>query len=211
MDAHDLTEPGQRPLPAQPAVPEVPSGGLPYEHLRAIYDLFPNALTAMEPAGAKAPHSTAELVQLLNDTTYQARVDALLRRDEAAVTHYRAADQPLLTRAPVEAHLLSAWPVEAHTADRTAVPAWVWKYSALALSTGGAIALTGYGIGAAAPGLAQLPAIFTTAGQALMSLAVLVIAIGVFLASRRGQRSTSQSGTTVNIRRAIFRRSNFRG
>ncbi|MDJ0342808.1 hypothetical protein QMK19_23170 [Streptomyces sp. H10-C2] len=208
MDAHDLTEPKHHPLPA--ALPEEPTvGGLPYEHLRAIWDLFPDAFAAVEPSGAPASQPRAELVRLLNDTSYRARVDELLRRDESAVAYYRAPEQAELYRTLAGAHLLPASPAGSGTPDRPAVPSWVWKYSALALSTGGAIALGGYGIGAAAPGLAQLPAIFATAGQALMSLAVVVVLVGVVLASRGAQRSTSKGGTTVNIRRAVFRRSNF--
>ncbi|TXS35418.1 hypothetical protein EAO77_36780, partial [Streptomyces sp. t39] len=95
----------------------------------------------------------------------------------------------------------------AMVAPQRAVPAFVWKYSALALSTGGSIALAGVGIGAAAPTLAQLPAILTATGQVVMSVAGLFVLVFLALAAR----GASRGGTTVNIRKAVFRRNKFHG
>ncbi|GAB7036020.1 hypothetical protein AB0G35_24085 [Streptomyces sp. NPDC021749] len=91
------------------------------------------------------------------------------------------------------------------------MPAFVWKYSAIALSTGGGIALAGVGVGAAAPTLAQLHAILTATGQAVMSVAGLFVLIFLALAVRGASRGNGGGGTTVNIRKAVFRRSKFHG
>ncbi|MFI0908200.1 hypothetical protein ACH4TE_32505 [Streptomyces sioyaensis] len=59
--------------------------------------------------------------------------------------HLREQQHRLDTTAPPSPQP-PAWAPSAPPAA-TAVPAWVWRYSALALSTGGAVGLAGWGIG----------------------------------------------------------------
>ncbi|WP_405403096.1 hypothetical protein [Streptomyces sp. NBC_01104] len=65
----------------------------------------------------------------------------------------------------------------------------------------------GYGIGPAAPGLAAIDDILAALGQAVMSIAVVAVLAALRLASRSGKAS----GTTVNIKKAVFKRSRFHG
>ncbi|MCZ4101016.1 hypothetical protein, partial [Streptomyces sp. H39-C1] len=150
------------------------------------------------------------------DEAYMARVYDLVRREEA-LNYLRAQyQQGALAPAPTYAQVMAPAPAPAlppavPAAPQHTVPAFVWKYSALALSTGGGIALAGVGIGAAAPTLAQLPAILTATGQAVMSLAGLFVLVCLALAVRGASRGSGGSGTTVNIRKAVFRRNKFHG
>ncbi|MFJ1832155.1 hypothetical protein ACIOG9_47795, partial [Streptomyces sp. NPDC088178] len=102
-------------------------------------------------------------------------------------------------------------PAPQQSPARTGVPGWVWQYSALALSSGGFIALAGYGIGAAAPGLAAIDDILAALGQAVMSIAVLAVLAALLLSGRRTRHATGPTGTTVNIRKAVIKRSHFHG
>lgn len=44
-----------------------------------------------------------------------------------------------------------------------------------------------------------------------MSIAVLAVLAALFLPGRRARRNTGPTGTTVNIRKAVFKRSHFHG
>ncbi|MFW3460455.1 hypothetical protein ACN24K_06425 [Streptomyces microflavus] len=155
----------------------------------------------------RAPIDPAEARELLSDELYMARVWSLIRREEETRTGQTrpAHDQATL---PVPAAFTN--PARRQAPAGTGVPGWVWQYSALALSTGGFAALAGYGIGAAAPGLAHIDDILAALGQAVMSIAVLAVLAALFLTSRRA-RTTGRTGTTVNIRKAVIKRSHFHG
>lgn len=205
METRDLT-----PTPTEPsqtiAAPQVhvPTAGMAYDGLEEIWKLFPGAHpNAGPPLPSRYAHLTPEAVQLLSDTAYRARVEDLVRQDEAIM-----AARAALTPVAQPPQLLPAAARESKPAA-PAVPAFVWKYSAIALSTGGGIALAGYGIGAAAPGLAVIDDLLAAAGKAVMSVAVLVLAIGVLLGSLGGAGKTG--GTVVTIRKAIFKRNRFQG
>lgn len=157
------------------------------------------------PATGHAPIDPAEVRELLSDELYMARVWSLIRREEETHTHLPA---PATTRPAVPAALTG--PARRQVPAGTGVPGWVWQYSALALSTGGFAALAGYGIGAAAPGLAHIDDILAALGQAVMSIAVLAVLSALLLTGRRA-RPTGRTGTTVNIRKAVFKRSHFHG
>ncbi len=146
----------------------------------------------------------ADARDLLSDELYMARVWSLIRREEETCTTLQptAPQHPVQPSAPMPATFTQP-------PAPTRVPGWVWQYSALTLSTGGLIALTGIGIGAAAPGLAQLDNILAAAGQALMSFAALAFVVALVLAARpTGRRG---SGTTVNIRKAVIKRNRIYG
>ncbi|MFD8732518.1 hypothetical protein [Streptomyces sp. NPDC059611] len=155
----------------------------------------------------RTPIDPAEARELLSDELYMARVWSLIRREEetrtgqTTPTHHQATP-------PVPATLTS--PAHQQAPAATGVPGWVWQYSALALSTGGFVALAGYGIGAAAPGLAHIDDILAALGQAVMTIAVLAVLAALFLTSRRAY-TTGRTGTTVNIRKAVIKRSHFHG
>ncbi|MFE2045327.1 hypothetical protein ACFXAZ_31310 [Streptomyces sp. NPDC059477] len=184
--------------------------GLPEEDLRRIWALFPGShphatTTAQQPA-----HDTA---LLLADDAYLARVHDLVRREQVLAPAGAQREQ-LLTPIPVPVsapvRLLPAAASDP-VMPQQRVPAFVWKYSALALSTGGGVALAGIGVGAAAPGLVALEGVLAAAGQAVMSVAALILLIGLALAGRGTTRGGGAAGTTVNIRRAVFRRNRFHG
>lgn len=152
-----------------------------------------------------APIDPAEARELLSDELYMARVWSLIHREEETHTHLTT---PATTRPAVPAALTG--PARPQAPATTGMPGWVWQYSALALSTGGFVALAGYGIGAAAPGLAHIDDILAALGQAVMSIAVLAVLAALFLTSRRA-RPNGRTGTTVNIRKAVIKRSHFHG
>ncbi|MER5358864.1 hypothetical protein [Streptomyces sp. NPDC002785] len=157
----------------------------------------------------RTPIDPAEARELLSDELYMARVWSLIRREEETRTGHPA---PTSAPDPVPAAFTGRTaPAPQQSPTTSGVPGWVWKYSALALSSGGFIALAGYGIGAAAPGLAAIDDILAALGQAVMSIAVLAVLAALFLTGRRTHRSTGPAGTTVNIRRAVFKRSHFHG
>ncbi|MEU5900257.1 hypothetical protein [Streptomyces venezuelae] len=196
----------------------LPTAALPYEGFEDIWALFPGARPGTRTNGLQAMSAPIPgAAGFDTEEAYMARVEDLVRREQALANlreHYtRAALTPVpdharLTAAPGPT-FLPAKPA----AQRRVVPAFVWKYSAIALSTGGATALAGIGVGAAAPGLAEIPDILAAAGQLVMGtafLAALIILIGLFLTGGSGSRRT-KSGTTVNIRKAVFRRNKFRG
>ncbi|MFI1906593.1 hypothetical protein ACH444_11970 [Streptomyces microflavus] len=164
----------------------------------------PTPATQPPPATCHAPIDPAEARELLSDELYMARVWSLIRREEETHT---GQTPPAHDEAgpPVPAALTGHPRPQAPT--HTGVPGWVWQYSALALSTGGFVALAGYGIGAAAPGLAHIDDILAALGQAVMSVAVLAVLAALFLTSRRTR--TGRTGTTVNIRKAVIKRSHF--
>lgn len=160
------------------------------------------------PAAAdRAPIDPAEARELLSDELYMARVWSLIRRGEETRTGQTPPAHAQATPA-VPAALTN--PARRQAPAGTGVPGWVWQYSALAVSTGGFVALAGYGIGAAAPGLAHLDDILAALGQAVMSIAVLAVLAALFLTGRR-TRTTGRTGTTVNIRKAVIKRSRFHG
>ncbi|GAA0897960.1 MULTISPECIES: hypothetical protein [Streptomyces violaceusniger group] len=201
-----------------PPTPGTPTIGLPYDGLEEIWALFPEARPGTQTTGLPVPAAPAHAAAgLYTDEAYMARVYDLVRREET-LTHIRAQYQQAAIQAalaPVAVHPQIVTPASAPpspptpTQPQRAVPAFVWKYSALALSTGGGIALAGIGVGAAAPTLAQIPAILTATGQAVMSVAGLFVLVFLALAAR-GTRS-GRGGTTVNIRKAVFRRNKFHG
>ncbi|EGJ72742.1 hypothetical protein STTU_p0129 (plasmid) [Streptomyces sp. Tu6071] len=209
MEPRDLTLTDQTPAP--------PAVALPYEGLEKIWELFPDARPGAGGLPAPTPHTA---VGLPTDEAYMARVYDLVRREEA-LNHIRAQYQQAaahvaLAPAPVYPQIVAQTPAPAlppapAPEPQRAVPAYVWKYSALTLSTGGCIALTGVGIGAAAPTLAQIPAILTATGQVLMSGTVLVVVVLLLLALRGTGGGGGRGGNTFNIRKAVFRRNTFRG
>ncbi|MET9535557.1 hypothetical protein ABZY02_34245 [Streptomyces sp. NPDC006649] len=211
MEPRDLTLTDYQQAPPAPPATGMPTVGLPYEGLEKIWELFPDA----RPGRAQASHAVAGLP---TDEAYMARVDDLVRREEA-LNYIRAQyQQAALAPAPVYPQIVApasapALPPAVPAAPQRAVPAFVWKYSAIALSTGGGIALAGIGVGAAAPTLAQLPAILTATGQAVMSLAGLFVLVFLAMAVRGASRGSGGDGggTTVNIRKAVFRRNKFHG
>ncbi|MFJ1675445.1 hypothetical protein ACIODT_10530 [Streptomyces sp. NPDC088251] len=160
------------------------------------------------PVTSRTPIDPAEARELLSDELYMARVWSLIRREEETLT----GTAPTTAPAPVPAAFTSRTaPAPQQTPAAAGVPGWVWQYSALALSSGGFIALAGYGIGAAAPGLAAIDDILAALGQAVMSIAVLAVLAALLLSGRRARRSTGPTGTTVNIRKAVIKRSHFHG
>ncbi|MFF1497405.1 hypothetical protein [Streptomyces sp. NPDC058304] len=202
----------QAPVPSS----NMPTAGLPYAGLRHIWNLFPDAHPGTRTSGLPAMQPPANAA-LLTDEQYLARVQDLVHREEV-IAYVRAQyEQAALAPVPVRGQLLRARPYERQpepAAPQRAVPAYVWKYSALALSSGGFIALAGVGIGAAAPGLAEIPAILTAAGQAVMGaafVAALVVLIALGLTGNHTARGQAGTGTTVNIRKAVFRRNKFHG
>ncbi|MCX5340512.1 hypothetical protein [Streptomyces atratus] len=163
------------------------------------------------PVTGRTPIDPAEARELLSDELYMARVWSLIRREEEET---RTGQMALTgTLAPAAASVSSTF--TGHTAPapqppaRAGVPGWVWQYSALALSSGGFIALAGYGIGAAAPGLAAIDDILAALGQAVMSIAVLAVLAALLLTGRRTRHTTGPTGTTVNIRKAVIKRNHF--
>ncbi|MEF9912127.1 hypothetical protein RJT17_18310 [Streptomyces sp. P5-A9] len=162
---------------------------------------------APQPVAARAPIDPSQARELLADELYMARVWSLIRREEEART---GISTPAANPAPVPA-AFTAHPVPAPQAPQAGVPGWVWQYGALALSSGGFIALAGYGIGAAAPGLAAIDDILAALGQTVMSIAVLAVLAALLLTGRTGNRGARSSGTTVNIKKAVFKRSRFHG
>ncbi|MET9427917.1 MULTISPECIES: hypothetical protein [unclassified Streptomyces] len=218
MEPRDLTLAEHQQQTPTPPTTGMPTMGLPYEGLEQIWALFPDARPGARPGDlpAPAPHAAAGLY---TEEAYMARVYDLVRREEA-LQHIRAQYQQAALHAaltPVPAHpqiaapAAYALPAAAPAQPQRAIPAFVWKYSALALSTGGGIALAGVGAGAAAPTLAQLPAILTATGQAVMSVAGLFVLVFLALAVRGASRGNGGGGTTVNIRKAVFRRNKFHG
>ncbi|WP_331720194.1 hypothetical protein OG596_38970 (plasmid) [Streptomyces sp. NBC_01102] len=211
MEPRDLTLTDYQQAPPTPPATGMPTVGLPYEGLEKIWELFPEARPGGLPA--PAPHAAAGLP---TDEAYMARVYDLVRREEA-LNYIRAQyQQAALAPVPVYSQIVAPAPAPAlppavPAAPQRAVPAFVWKYSAIALSTGGGIALAGVGVGAAAPTLAQLPAILTATGQAVMSVAGLFVLVFLALAVRGASRGSAGGGTTVNIRKAVFRRNKFHG
>ncbi|MER7412585.1 hypothetical protein [Streptomyces cacaoi] len=86
-----------------------------------------------QPAPAAPPAETDPVVpeRPADDAAYMA----------ALWQHIRECEQKKSTAAPVPVWARPTPPAA------PAIPAWVWRYSALALSTGGAIGLAGWGIG----------------------------------------------------------------
>ncbi|MFJ7196118.1 MULTISPECIES: hypothetical protein [unclassified Streptomyces] len=161
------------------------------------------------PVTGRTPIDPAEARELLSDELYMARVWSLIRREEETRTGQAT---PTSTPASVPAAFTGRTaPAPQQAPARAGVPGWVWQYSALALSSGGFIALAGYGIGAAAPGLAAIDDILAALGQAVMSVAVLAVLAALLLAGRRTRHTTGPTGTTVNIRKAVIKRSHFHG
>lgn len=158
------------------------------------------------PVTGRTPIDPAEARELLSDELYMARVWSLIRREEE--THAARTGNPAAVPAAFTGRTA---PAPQQTPAATGVSGWVWRYSALALSSGGFIALAGYGIGAAAPGLDAIDDILAALGQAVMSIAVLAVLAALFLPGRRARRNTGPTGTTVNIRKAVFKRSHFHG
>ncbi|MFD8470637.1 hypothetical protein ACFV2E_01045 [Streptomyces globisporus] len=168
-----------------------------------------NARTHANPTTADSGHAPidpAEARELLSDELYMARVWSLIRREQETHTGQTPPAHDQVASA-VPAALTN--PARQQPPAAAGVPGWVWQYSALALSTGGFVALAGYGIGAAAPGLAHIDDILAALGQAVMSIAVLAVLAALFLTSRRTR--TGRTGTTVNIRKAVIKRSHFHG
>ncbi|MEV5198070.1 hypothetical protein [Streptomyces sp. NPDC053720] len=160
------------------------------------------------PATGRTPIDPAEARELLSDELYMARVWSLIRREEETLTGTAPTGTPASAPAAFTGRTAPA-PQTPRAA--TGVPGWVWQYSALALSSGGFIALAGYGIGAAAPGLDAIDDILAALGQAVMSIAVLAALAALLLAGRHTRRGAGSAGTTVNIRKAVIKRSHFHG
>lgn len=171
----------------------------------------PSALTpapAPPPLPDRLPLDPADARDLLSDDLYMARVWSLIRREEETRATLQPTAPQHLAQPPAPMPAVFTQPPAPAPAR---VPGWVWQYSALTLSTGGLIALTGIGIGAAAPGLAQLDDILAAAGQALMSFAALAFLVALVLAAKPTGRRASGSGTTVNIRKAVIKRNRIYG
>ncbi|MFJ2643928.1 hypothetical protein [Streptomyces sp. NPDC087511] len=163
------------------------------------------------PVTGRTTIDPAEARELLSDELYMARVWSLIRREEETrIGQTAPTSTPATTPVPAAFTGRTA-PAPQQSPARTGVPGWVWQYSALALSSGGFIALAGYGIGAAAPGLAAIDDILAALGQAVMSIAVLAVLAALLLAGRRTRHTTGPTGTTVTIRKAVIKRSHFHG
>ncbi|MFJ8676731.1 hypothetical protein [Streptomyces sp. NPDC093589] len=204
MDPRDLSVPAPYPAPpAPPAEASTSVEGLPYDELQRIAALFTGEHHhADHRLPALYQQMTPEARQLL-DERYMARVYDLVEREERILRM-----QGVLAPAPRYPELLA--PVRPELKPAPAVPAFVWKYSALALSTGGAIALAGVGVGAAAPTLAVLDDVLSAAGQIVMGLTVIVVALCLALGGRPSQNGSGGS-TVINISKAVIKRSRFRG
>ncbi|MFB7083299.1 hypothetical protein [Streptomyces sp. NPDC056308] len=164
------------------------------------------------PVTSRTPIDPAEARELLSDELYMARVWSLIRREEETRTgHTVSTSTPVPASVSVSSTFAGRTVPAPQPPAKTGVPGWVWQYSALALSSGGFIALAGYGIGAAAPGLAAIDDILAALGQAVMSIAVLAVLAALLLAGRRTRHTTGPTGTTVNIRKAVIKRSHFHG
>lgn len=211
MEPRDLTLIEHQQAPPTAATTGLPSVGLPYEGLEKIWELFPQA----RPGGplAAAPHAAAGL---LTDEAYMARVYELLRREEALKYLRAQYEQAPLAPVPVYSQVMAPAPAPAlpptvPAAPQRAVPAFVWKYSAIALSTGFGIAAAGEGVRAATPALAKVPAIMTATGGLVMSVTGLCVVILLLIALGSGSKGSGGAGTTVKIRKAVFRRNKFYG
>lgn len=207
MEIHPLPPDQQQPAVAE-AQPRAHSDldALPYEELERILRVFtePQGPHPASHVPAPYPQLTPDVQRLLSDQLYMARVRDLTLLEEHRLRQQRGQ----LTPAPQYLELpASIAPTQ--KAPSPHVPAFVWKYSAIALSTGGGIALAGYGVGAAAPGLAVVDDLLTAAGQFVMWLAVLAVALGLVVLGRGSSKSTC--GSVVNIRKAVFKRNRFKG
>lgn len=208
MDTRDHPSPAlvRQAQPAETA-PDALSN-LPYDELLRIAQIFaPDQVLTKGHGGGEqnlpAPQQplTHEVQHLANEQ-YMARVHALHEQEER-ILRMRAVLDP----APQYPQLA---PPAALAPPKPVIPASVWKYSAITLSTGGGIALTGYGIGAAAPGLALLDDVLEAAGQFVMGATALVIVVCLALFARPAQK-TGGSGTVINIGKAIFKKGRFHG
>ncbi|WP_431984113.1 hypothetical protein [Streptomyces qinglanensis] len=176
---------------------------LPFDELLRIAQIFaPNQVLTQEQRSREqnlpAPQQplTPEVRHLANEP-YMARVHELHEQEEH-ILRTRAVRDP----APQCPQLASPPAIPPPT---PVIPASVWKYSAITLSTGGGIALTGYGIGAAAPALALLDDVLKAASQFVMSATALVIVVCLALSARPAQKAGG-SGTVINIGKAIFKK-----
>ncbi|MFD3422667.1 hypothetical protein [Streptomyces decoyicus] len=204
MDPRDLSAPAPYPAPpAPPAEASTSVEGLPYDELLRIVQLFAGEhLRTDHRAPAPYRQVTPEVAQLLNEQ-YMARVHDLVERDER-ILQMRAA----LASAPRYPELLA--PARPEPKPTSAVPAFVWKYSAVALSTGGGIALAGVGVGAAAPALAFLDDVLSVVGQMVMGVTAFVVVLCLVFCAKPAQQKSS-GGTVVNIGKAVIKRSRFHG
>ncbi|AZQ73551.1 hypothetical protein EKH77_22110 [Streptomyces luteoverticillatus] len=103
------------------------------------------------------PHTVLPLPGVTDDAIYAARVWDLIRADEAnrapVVTAYAAPPTqpvPAPQAPPVHAPAVSAAP------SAQSIPSWAKTTALLAPTIGGGIAAAGYGLSAAAPGLAAM-------------------------------------------------------
>jgi hypothetical protein len=122
------------------------------------------------------------------NTMYMAKVCDLMSRDEALALMLRQQPgQQVLQPTPI----YMPPPVYQQTYQQNyrqsaALPMWVLKYCAVSLATGGAIALTGWGLGQAAPALADLAHLFYAIATAGVAGAVIWIVIRVMGAATSG-------------------------
>jgi hypothetical protein len=115
---------------------------------------------------------------------YMAKAFDLMSQDQAfALMLRQQASQQLLQPTPV----YMPPPAYQQTYRQSpALPMWVLKYCAVSLATGGAIALTGWGLGQAAPALADLAHLFYAIATAGVAGAVIWIVIRVMGAATSG-------------------------
>ncbi|MEU1822639.1 hypothetical protein ABZ502_09320 [Streptomyces abikoensis] len=153
------------------------------------------------------PPTVRPLPGVTDDAIYAARVWDLIRADEATrapvVTAYAAPPAqpvPAPQAPPVQAPAISAAP------RAQSIPAWAKTTALLAPTIGGGIAAAGYGLSAAAPGLAAM-------SQLLWPIAALAAACplagaALIRAVRSRTTETQPQQITQNIHAGLFGRAN---
>ncbi|MFH0246153.1 hypothetical protein ACGRHY_27895 [Streptomyces sp. HK10] len=202
METRDLTVPDPQTTFGARLAESSSASGLPYTELQRIAQLFAEEhLRTGQTLPAPHPLVAPETARALPDEQYLDRVRDLIAQ-EARLLRMRAAPAQE-AQCPALTHSAPPRP------ERATAPAFVWKYSAITLSTGGGIALAGYGVGAAAPGLSVLDDVLAAAGQVVMGVTALVVVLCLALCAKPSQKAAS--GTVVSIGKAVFKRNRFNG
>ncbi|MFI1498212.1 hypothetical protein [Streptomyces platensis] len=109
---------------------------------RLLDDDTSRLLTASNTSAVPRPRPTPELADAETGSPRPAAEPA----DLVAIWQHIREEQSRLDNSAQSSPQPPAW-VRPTPPAAPAVPAWVWRYSALALSTGGAVGLAGWGIG----------------------------------------------------------------